>query len=241
MKQTTSAFILLLGILVTGNSLAATYSSGETRNTLVELYTSEGCSSCPRADHWLSKLKHDQRLWKEIFPVAFHVDYWNYLGWKDRFSKNEFSIRQRNYAAFGYADTVYTPGFFQNGREWRGWFYKPELDLAEPVKTGKLTTTITSQQITALFEPTIKLASPNLNIAILAFNRSSEIRSGENAGKQLHHDFVAISHDHYVAVDNRWVITDQALIEKLGKGEAVVFWITEGDNPTPLQITGGWL
>lgn len=56
------------------------FTSPVLRTTLLELYTSEGCSSCPPADRWLSTLKDDPRLWKEVVPIAFHVDYWNYLG-----------------------------------------------------------------------------------------------------------------------------------------------------------------
>jgi len=66
---------------------AVTFTSPSQQTTLLELYTSEGCSSCPPADQWLSTLKNNPRLWKEIIPVAFHVDYWNDLGWKDEFSR----------------------------------------------------------------------------------------------------------------------------------------------------------
>ena len=60
------------------------FESGEARTMLVELFTSEGCSSCPPADAWISQLKESPDLWKKIVPVAFHVDYWNNLGWRDR-------------------------------------------------------------------------------------------------------------------------------------------------------------
>ena len=72
-------------------------SSTAEQTMLLELYTSEGCSSCPPADHWLSKFKQDSRLWRQIVPVAFHVDYWDYLGWGDRFAKAEFTQRQQHY------------------------------------------------------------------------------------------------------------------------------------------------
>jgi len=63
-----------------------TFESGDTQNSLIELFTSEGCSSCPPADAWISQLKESPDLWKKIVPVAFHVDYWNNLGWRDRFA-----------------------------------------------------------------------------------------------------------------------------------------------------------
>ncbi len=91
--------------------------SPETQVSLLELYTSEGCSSCPPADRWISKLKKDDRLWSSMIPVAFHVDYWDYIGWKDRFASPEYSLRQRNYARSKNLKTVYTPGFLLNGEE----------------------------------------------------------------------------------------------------------------------------
>ena len=101
---------------------ATTFESGATQSTLAELFTSEGCSSCPPAEKWLSALKSNQDLWKTIIPVAFHVDYWDRLGWRDRFAKPEFTSRQQRYAAAWGGDSVYTPGFVVNGKEWRSWF-----------------------------------------------------------------------------------------------------------------------
>ena len=102
--------------------LATTFESGETQSTLIELFTSEGCSSCPPAEKWLSALKSNQDLWKKIVPVAFHVDYWDRLGWRDRFAKREFTSRQQRYAAGWGGDSIYTPAFVVNGKEWRSWF-----------------------------------------------------------------------------------------------------------------------
>ena len=93
--------------------------SGNSRVALVELFTSEGCSSCPPADRWMSQLKDDKRLWKQVVPVAFHVDYWDYIGWPDRFATPEYSERQKNHRRLGNVYSVYTPGFLVNGREWQ--------------------------------------------------------------------------------------------------------------------------
>ena len=93
--------------------------SPETRTNLIELYTSEGCSSCPPADQWLSRLKVHPQLWHQLVPIAFHVDYWDYIGWQDRFAKPEFSERQRLYARQNNLSTVYTPALVLNGTEWR--------------------------------------------------------------------------------------------------------------------------
>src|SRR5258708_16412944 len=71
------------------------FESGPAQVTLLELYTSEGCSSCPPAEAWLSTLSQNAQLWRAVVPVAFHVDYWDNLGWKDGFSSREFTPRQR--------------------------------------------------------------------------------------------------------------------------------------------------
>src|SRR5208282_1119235 len=86
------------------------------------LYTSEGCSSCPPAEAWLSGLQDSPRLWKDFAPVAFHVDYWNYLGWKDAWSDAAFSERQWTFAQRWQSKSIYTPEFVFNGREWHNWF-----------------------------------------------------------------------------------------------------------------------
>jgi len=217
------------------------FNSTDTRTTLLELYTSEGCSSCPPAEHWLSQLKQDPRLWKTLFPVAFHVDYWDYLGWRDVFSDARYSDRQQTYASYGYAGTVYTPGFFQNGREWRSWFVRHSIQPNDTIKTGTLSATISPQQIEAQFKPATKLNVTRLNIAILGFNKTTRIRAGENAGKQLTHDFVALALHHFASNDNRWRVTDPALLNRLKQGSAIILWVTRDGDPTPIQTTGGWL
>ena len=117
-------FCLALAILFSGFSLAQpqVFSSGEQQTRLVELYTSEGCSSCPPADRWLTRFKTRPDLWTVYVPVAFHVDYWNYLGWADRFSRKAHTRRQARYKRQGGVNSVYTPGFVINGYEWRGFF-----------------------------------------------------------------------------------------------------------------------
>lgn len=92
---------------------------GPKKVQLLELFTSEGCSSCPPAEASLSRLVNDSRLWREFVPVAFHVDYWDRFGWKDPFASVEWTKRQQTYAENWKAETVYTPAFVLNGREWR--------------------------------------------------------------------------------------------------------------------------
>ncbi|MBA3608983.1 MAG: DUF1223 domain-containing protein [Chthoniobacterales bacterium] len=93
--------------------------SGPMRTHLLELFTSEGCSSCPPAEAWLSKLKDDPGLWRDFVPLAFHVDYWDRLGWRDPFASKIWTARQYEYSARWKSSNVYTPGFVLDGREWR--------------------------------------------------------------------------------------------------------------------------
>ncbi|MCI0452322.1 MAG: DUF1223 domain-containing protein, partial [Candidatus Latescibacteria bacterium] len=92
-----AALASLVAVAAFGQTAPApvqTITGGPARASLLELYTSEGCSSCPPAEAWFSKLTASERLWKDVVPVAFHIDYWDYLGWVDVFARPEFSERQ---------------------------------------------------------------------------------------------------------------------------------------------------
>src|SRR5438067_10607068 len=102
------------GVLCADNVM---FESGPRKVQLLELFTSEGCSSCPPAEASFSRLVNDARLWREFVPVAFHVDYWDRLGWKDSFASAEWTKRQQIYAQNWKAQSVYTPAFDLNGRE----------------------------------------------------------------------------------------------------------------------------
>jgi hypothetical protein len=101
--------------------------SGSQTNALVELYTSEGCSSCPPADQWLTRLKTQSNQLGNIVPIALHVDYWDYIGWKDNFANPAFAKRQRDMAASGRARGVYTPQIAINGQDTRSWLANLEF------------------------------------------------------------------------------------------------------------------
>ncbi|MGH8694109.1 MAG: DUF1223 domain-containing protein, partial [Burkholderiales bacterium] len=92
------------------------------RVAVLELYTSEGCNSCPPADRWVSSLPARGFKADRVVPLEFHVDYWDYLGWRDRFAQASFSARQRAQADRGGARFVYTPQFLLNGADFRQAF-----------------------------------------------------------------------------------------------------------------------
>ena len=114
---------LIVGALMGAPALAAqcTAQSGERTVALVELYTSEGCDSCPPADRWLSGLGAQGYVPGRVVPLSLHVDYWDYIGWKDPYAKREFSSRQRKLTQLQKLAFVYTPQVMLQGRDFRGW------------------------------------------------------------------------------------------------------------------------
>jgi hypothetical protein len=170
---------------------AVTFESGPNAATVIELFTSEGCSSCPPAEKWLSHFKTDPNLWKTIVPAAFHVDYWDHLGWSDRFGKEEFTERQRRYSEAWHSESVYTPGFAVDGKEWRGWFNGSSLPRRD-ARVGILRLAIRADNaVTATFTPEQPSSHGYvLEVALLGSDREIDVLRGENKGRKLHHDFV---------------------------------------------------
>ena len=220
-------------------------SSGKEKNQLIELYTSEGCSSCPPADAWISKLKNDPRLWKDVIPVAFHVDYWDRLGWKDELASSDYSFRQHLYRQEGGISQVYTPGFVVDGKEWRGFFRRKNLDDLQVFEVGQLSAEIEDQKISIQFDPLVGI-DENLIVhcAVLGFDITNEIGAGENRGRTLTHDFAVLGHNaEVVSLKNgSFNLVTQLPKQSLpAERKALVIWVSETDNQSPLQVAGDWL
>lgn len=247
--------------LAAGGWLAAGASAqaGETvirgqaaRTALLELYTSEGCSSCPPAETWLSEWRNNPRLWKDAVPVAFHVDYWDYLGWRDRFASAAYTARQRAQAARWQASTVYTPGFALNGGEWARWSSSPKGNLppdAGHEETGPLTIRLSEDRrsATVVFEPASGAKAPReCTVALLGFGLDSAVKAGENNGRRLRHDFVALALESKplkTAAGNTLEATI-ALPEtpKDATKLAVAAWVNPPGEVTRIeQAAGGWI
>ncbi len=221
-----------------------TFSSGDRRVTLLELYTSQGCSSCPPADRWLRELRDDERLWTEIVPIALHVDYWDYIGWEDRFADPEHSRRQRNYRQKGAANSVYTPGFFANGEEWTGWFRR--RDLALPSESpGILDVSVVSNEARVLYTPETSTGETlDVFVAILGMGLQTEIHAGENRGRKLRHDFVALHLDAVSMQANAGKHIARIplpAIDSDAERLSIAVWVTRNRGTEVLQSTGGYL
>ena len=245
MKKRLSTTLVLLLLSPVALTASLQLKSPEQQVGLLELYTSEGCSSCPPAERWLSGLKDNDHLWKNIVPIAFHVDYWDYIGWKDRFASPEYSARQRNYAREQLLGTIYTPGFIYNGKEWRRWFRNKDLVFPEAQKTGVLEVNVQDQAAQVSFKPTASThRNLNINIALIGFGISTAVKAGENKGRTLSHDFVVLGMtqeplqpegDHFIAT----VDMPRSKIDAPRYG--VVAWISANDSQRPIQTVGGVL
>jgi hypothetical protein len=215
------------------------------RVSLLELYTSEGCSSCPPADRWISTLRDDPRLWREVVPVAFHVDYWDYIGWKDRFASPVYGNRQRDYARSRRVGTVYTPGFVLAGKEWRSWFYRPVLKVETGAQAGKLELSINQGKASATFAPPKPITGElEIHVAVLGFGLQTEVRAGENGGSTLKHDFVVLGYDRFPTIRRNSLHTASFTLPPVSVDAdrtAVAAWLSAPDDPNPVQAVGGWL
>lgn len=168
---------------------------------LIQLFTSEGCSSCPPAENWLSQYAGQSTLWTDVVPVAFHVDYWDNLGWPDRFASPTYTDRQRRYASIWRSDSVYTPGMTLNGREWREWSsVTPGSAIPAPDNSstpGTLHVTISpdaTRTAKVTYSGTLN-DGDTIHVAWLGIHVVSDVRSGENAGSRLTHDFVVVDYE----------------------------------------------
>ena len=223
------------------------FQSATERTALLELYTSEGCSSCPPAEAWLSGLKESPRLWKEFVPVAFHVDYWNSLGWCDAWSDAEFSGRQRSYAQLWRAENIYTPEYVLNGKEWRNWFGGKSGPKSDGERIGMLTVTSTgTNRWEATFAPEKNSdAHFEIHAALLAGGIVSDVKAGENRGRALPHDFAVVNLLQIGMTTSNGVVkgrfTFPASKIPAGKTSALAAWVTRRGELAPVQATGGWL
>jgi hypothetical protein len=191
---------LLLGISVMSQAQAGKCEavSGPNTAALVELYTSEGCNSCPPADRWLSTLKPGK-----VVPLSLHVDYWDYIGWKDPYARREFSQRQRKLSQLQRMALVYTPQVLLQGRDFRQWgtpVFEREVErinarpAAARIRLGVLS--MGDASVTVQAEAEVLDASHRRDAAlfIAAYENklSSRVTAGENRGETLRHDYVVL-------------------------------------------------
>lgn len=239
-----AALLLTISVPTSSQNIPTLFSSGQQRVTLLELYTSEGCSSCPPADAWLSDLKADERLWKAFIPIALHVDYWDYIGWRDRFASADYTQRQKRYADEGGARVVYTPGFFSNGKDWTGWRYGRPIER-QVMNAGDLRLSVDGKDITVRFAPAREHdRGLRVNVALLGMNLETPVKAGENHGRVLRHDFVVLglaSTSLEETVDGYVAVTTLPDAAQHAEDLAVVAWVAEIGQQSAVQAVGGYL
>ena len=218
--------------------------------SLIELYTSEGCSSCPPADDWLNRLISSPRLWTDIVPVAFHVDYWDKLGWPDGFASPVATTRQRAYARnWGSSNSLYTPGFVLDGREWKQWSSFDVRNKLPIGGTGRLTAIVHDQTktVTVDYQTSNRATAAHLvSVALLGCDLSSNVKAGENRGRHLRHDFVVLAFETKLLppadTTTSFVWSEAQFIGSNAQRRlALAVWVEEVGRGVVEQATGGWL
>ncbi|WP_144145995.1 DUF1223 domain-containing protein [Paraburkholderia sp. BCC1884] len=194
---------VLLGAsgLASAAGAACSVHSPAHRVALVELYSSEGCNSCPPADQWLGQWK-DSGATQSIVPLALHVDYWNSLGWTDRFSQHRFTERQQTLTDLAGGHTIYTPEIFVSGRELRSWSQRDSFQsrigklVSEPAQANVALALTPADartfDVAAQFTSATPATTGSLSayVAVYENSLSSQVGAGENSGATLHHERV---------------------------------------------------
>lgn len=213
-----------------------TATSGAQRVAVLELYTSEGCDSCPPADKWISELPARKLSAERVLALAFHVDYWNQLGWVDPFAQAAFSVRQRQHSKRRGVSFVVTPQLLLNGQDFRrGTLFddvdgrikainlsKPQADIRVRLSNGN---SLLQSKIDVNIAGNAEQRRAQVYLALYENNLASAVKAGENKGLTLHHDFVvrtlvgplgldgngALNHTQTFALDARWKPADTYL------------------------------
>lgn len=228
------AVLMLLGVSSAAWAQACSSSSAERALVVVELYTSQGCSSCPPADRWLSSLQARE----DVLALSFHVNYWNHLGWKDPFATVQTTQRQvllKNVLA---GDYVYTPQVTINGFEEKAWSQK-KIHTLLPLKVRDAPALKVQRQgdvITA--HVSASAASAQARWAgywvVLQDGQNTQVGAGENAGRQLRNDHVVV---HYEPVP-AWALAHAENFKLSAvpvRGQRVAFVLTQDNGIVPVQ------
>ncbi|MBT7609692.1 MAG: DUF1223 domain-containing protein [Bacteriovoracaceae bacterium] len=234
---------IFLSLFIQQNLYSFEINSGINKIQLIELYTSESCSSCPPAEKWINKFESSDKLWKNYVPVEFHVDYWNHLHWVDKYSKKLYSKRQRKYNSRQNKGN-FTPQILLNGINYKGWrFFNYNLDKVTEV--GNLTVKYAQQVAVYSFTPLGKFKKLSCFAAFLGGQFKTKITAGENSGRLLKHEFTVLT---FKSVPMRKIkniyrcklpIQNESTIKP--KKKALAFWIGDDSSLRVIQSIGKYL
>lgn len=247
MKTSISLFFALLIFTQNLTADSVVFESSEAQVGLLELYTSEGCSSCPPADRWLTTLQQHPGVWQNFIPIALHVDYWDYIGWNDRFASGTHSKRQRRYAAEQSLKAVYTPGFVYNGKEWRQWYSNRKAEFPTGDRPGVMRLQVEGSIAQVQFTPSNPAAvdeTLRVNLALLGFGLETDVRAGENRGKKLPHNFVVLGMRQASIKGKEGNYNAELKLPRSDftpENTGVVAWLSSSQLQRPIQAVGGLL
>lgn len=205
MRPEYARLIALIVMIAAATSTPAATCGAESsarRVALLELYTSEGCNSCPPTDRWISELPARGYGTGSVVTLAFHVDYWNYLGWPDPFARAQYSERQRTASRRNGARVVYTPQLLLNGRDYRRGSLFDDLGdrlgaVNRDAARAKIVLQLQTDGATSLTaRGSVEVADAAARgdahafLALYENNLSNQVTAGENRGRRLRHDFV---------------------------------------------------
>ncbi len=216
--------------------------SGAHITPVIELYTSEGCSSCPPADRWLSRLQLKDGAGGQVVVQAFHVSYWDYIGWVDRFANPIHTTRQRRVAQWNNQRQIYTPQTVLNGRDWRDW-HTAGTALAASTEPSRLRVSMKKRE-DGQFEAAVTAlagAPPSWGAywTVTESGHSSRVKSGENAGELLKHDHVVRQYTEAGVFDSSTGLpqrlTLRAVAAEGGRAQRVNLVVYDSRNGRTLQ------
>ena len=200
----TAYLLVILSLVIVDYSyadkqLSSAYKASSSKHpvALIELYTSQGCSSCPPAEKWLANLEKSGINKDKAVPLALHVDYWDYIGWKDQFSQKYFTQRQYQYRKTNHSDSVYTPQIMFNGNDVRRVTLNNSLDELRD-KTAPVAFDVEATlhnannlKLAINFNRIDSIAKNSRVVVVVAENNlEGDIKSGENSGRKLKHNHV---------------------------------------------------
>lgn len=208
-------------------------STGAQPPAVVELFTSQGCSSCPPADRWLTTLKGDE----SVIALSFHVNYWNHLGWKDPYATPETTERQRQIQKALHGTYVYTPQVVLNGqdhRQWRGQAART-LPRLPAEQAPALSLSRTGDQITAQVGAQPGRSQLAGYWAVVRNDLNQQVTRGENAGARLVNDHVVSFYQPVAAWSAGAAHTVHLKLPPNMAAQRVVFVVTDAGLTQPLQ------
>ncbi len=220
--------------------------SGPRTAALIELYTSEGCDSCPPADRWLSRHVPAGAA-SETVALAFHVDYWDRLGWKDRFASASYTERQYDAMRMNGGRFVYTPQVLLGGHDFGDWRSgAPSRAIsainARPARARiALDATITGDTVTVSADVKADTAADarraTLAVALVDNGLVSDVKAGENAGARLSHDHVVrrFATGYALSGGAGHAAVDFPLPKEAGRSPAIVAFVQDAANGDVLQ------